>query len=132
MPAVRLVRALRLHTADHAVISRIRQGYTAVAEGGYNCLIIIHGRHAGSQAYHLTCSVQKLLRSILVNTDREGGLRKLHMGCRHHTHVGDIVSCVQSIAGLTADNQVLESAVTGKCLCGYFISDFAESVEFYP
>ena len=122
MPALCLVRALRLYTADDTIASCICQRHASVAQCRDNYFIIVHSRNAQSETGHFTCSVEEFIRCILVNADGEGRRRQSYVGNSFHTHIGYIVGCVQAILCLSAYDQVLEYCVSGKCLCADLIT----------
>ena len=122
MPALCLMRTLRLHAPDDTIASGIRQGYASVTQCGNDDFVVIHGWHTQSQAGHFARPVEEFIRCVLVNTDGEGRCGQRHMGNCFHTHVGNIVGCVQSVFCLTAYDQILEHCVSCKCLGGNLVS----------
>ena len=132
VPALRFVRALWLHAADDAVVSRVAQGNAAVDQSGDDDFVVVHGGNAHAEAGQLAGPVQEFVRSALPYADgeRRGGQTNVRAG--FHGHIRDFVSGVQSLFVLAAHAEVLEHRVTGECLCGNLVARFIHVVELDP
>ena len=128
MPAVGLMRNLRLHAADDAVLTCILQRNASVHHSGNDGFVIVHCGIAKTQSCKLAGSEQELVRSVHVITDGEGRCGQLYVCRSFDTHIGDVVGHIQTFFVRAADTQVLEHRVACEGLSGNLVTGLIDVV----
>ena len=132
MPSVCLTGFLRFYASDDVVFSGIFKSKSSVLQCRDNNFIIIISRKSDTCSGKLSCLDQQFMRRTVPYTDGKRRHREVYMhGCKD-THYGKVVRHIVSVFILSADDQVLEKAVSCKSFCGCCITNFIQVIQFNP
>ena len=132
MPSICLTCLLRLYASDDVIFSGILKSQSSVQKCRDDHLIIIVSRKSDTGSCKLCRLDQKFMRGTIPYTDGKRRHWQMYMhGCKD-THNRKVIGNIISIFILSADNQVLEKAVSCKPLCGSRITYLVEVIQFNP
>ncbi len=132
MPAFRLSRLLRLHTAYDIIIPGILQAQSSAQQRGNNHLIIIVGRKSDSCPGQCRRLQKQIVGGLIPHPNGKGWLGKKYMGGGRNAHKGQVVGHIHPVLVLTSHDQILKQAVACKALGAGGVPALVQIVQLHP
>ena len=129
MPAVVLVRDIRLHAAGRVVCTGNLQRDTAVDHRRDDDFIVEQVRHTIAQTDNLDVTIQELIRRLRTDTGTDGRHGHTHMSQCIQAHIAHLIGQVVAFLIGAAQCDQLEHLIAGERLCGNVVTHLILIIE---
>ena len=131
MPAVVLVRNIRLHAAGGVIGTRHAQRDAAVHHGRDDDFIVEQVRHTVTQADDLDVAIQELIRRLVADPGTHGRHGHSHVSQCIQAHIAHFVRQVVALFVRAAQSDQLEHLVAGEGLCRNVVAHLVLVVKLH-